>query len=214
MPKTIIIGKQGQQRIPLTQADISRKHCKITLNEDKTLTLEDTSTYGTYIDGVRILKTIVTPNTIVQLGNSYKVKVSQLVPQDFISYSLRPLKPIWEEYDARKNEIMTKNAKRANLQRLQGLFSSAAMCIGFINTVPIEIRGVLMGIAFILGVVFFVLGQKTANSLPQQLAALQAEYTRRYVCPCPGCNRPFQLIPYVNIEYTTGCPSCHCQYTH
>lgn len=218
MSKTITIGKQGQQRMALTDSSISRKHCSITLNDNNTLTLKDEgSTNGTYVNDIQIIQTTVQPDTIIRLGPSFRVKVADLLPPDFIpapTFSLRPLKPVWEEYNERKNEIMTRNAKRANLQRLQGLFSSAAMCIGFIDAVPLAFRGLLMAIAFILGVVFFVLGQKTANSLPLQLEELQNEYSRKYVCPNPNCRRPFQLIPYLNIEFTPGCPSCRCKYTH
>lgn len=218
MSKTITIGKHGQQKIPLTEPTISRKHCSITLNNDNTLTLKDeNSSYGTFVNDIQIIQTQVQPDTIIQLGRSYKVKVADLLPPEFLpipTFSLRPLKSVWEEYNEKKNDIMTRNAKRANLQRLQGLFSSAAMCIGFIESVPMAFRAIFMAIAFILGVVFFILGQKTANSLPLQLEELQAEYSRKYICPNPKCKRPFQLIPYLNIEFTPGCPSCRCKYTH
>ena len=39
----IIVGRKGQQKVPITDMAVSREHCKLTANPDGTFTLENLS---------------------------------------------------------------------------------------------------------------------------------------------------------------------------
>lgn len=215
----IIVGREGTQKMPLKDvAGVSRKHCILTDNLDGTFTLEDKSSYGTFIDGVQVIQAQVTPDTILQLGPQFKVKVADLLPKvpqaPAPEFSLIPLRAVWEEYNQRKLAIQAENAKKANQQRYQGLFSTLGMVAGIVPGIPMFVRIICVAASLGLCVFFIVRGSKTANSLPLQMQALDDEFRRRYKCPNPKCGRPFPLMHYDNIEFTPSCPACKCKYTH
>ncbi len=67
----IILGRDGTQKTPITDQTVSRKHCKLTVNDDGTYTLENLSASGTKVDGQSIIRTTVNPNSRIQLGPSF-----------------------------------------------------------------------------------------------------------------------------------------------
>lgn len=81
----IIIGRQGNQKTPITDPSVSRKHCKVTINPDGTYTIENLSDYGTKVNGTSIIRTTVTLDSVLELGPSYKAKLKDLIgfPQQF-----------------------------------------------------------------------------------------------------------------------------------
>lgn len=129
------------------------------------------------------------------------------------TFSLKPMKAVWNEYDSKRMEIMNNAAKFANRQRLQGIFSMLGMCIGFIQGIDQTLRMVLVFAALCVGVYFFIRGS-IGISVQQQLHDLDEEYAKKYRCPNPDCGRPFGAIPYRNIEYNKQCLACGCKYTH
>lgn len=215
----IIVGREGNQKMPLKDVPgVSRKHCILTDNLDGSFTVEDTSKLGTFVNGIQIIQTKVTPDTVIQLGPQFKVKVADLLPKlpppPAQEFSLIPLRAVWDEYEQRKLGLQAENAKKANQQRYQGLLSTLGMVAGVIPGIPMILRIICMVASLGLGVFFLVRGSKTANSLPLQMKALDDEFRRRYKCPNPQCGRPFALTHYENIEYTPSCPACKCKYTH
>lgn len=213
----IIIGRQGTQRIPITDATVSRRHCKLTDNGNGTYTLENISlTACTYVEGKQVIKTIVRSDTIIQLGPNFRAKVSELVPPPAVKkpvYSLRPLKAVWEDYDQRKLAIQEKAARQVNMSRLQGILSMCGMCISFIPGFSMGLRVVIVVAALAVGVYFFLKGMND-DSVQRKLRDLDEEYASLYKCPNPECGRPFGSMPYRNIEFTKQCMACGCKYTH
>ena len=69
----IIVGRKGQQRTPITDLSVSREHCKLTSNMNGTYTIENLSANGTYIDARSVIRSVVTPDTIIQLGATFKI---------------------------------------------------------------------------------------------------------------------------------------------
>ena len=76
----IIIGRKGTQRTPITDTTVSREHCKLTINADGTYTLENLSINGTFVNGNSIIRTVVTPDTILRLGANFSIAVRDLLP--------------------------------------------------------------------------------------------------------------------------------------
>jgi pSer/pThr/pTyr-binding forkhead associated (FHA) protein len=76
----IIVGRKGQQRAAITDLSVSREHCKLTSNADGTYLLENLSANGTYVDGRSVVRSVVTADTVIQLGATFKIIVKDLLP--------------------------------------------------------------------------------------------------------------------------------------
>lgn len=216
------IGQAGM--VPLS---VSRRHCKLIVNGTN-IHIENIKAQNvTFVDGNQIISKGITPSSRVQLGEEkFLVPLQQILqlagcsmgngmaPQkEMPTFSLKPMKAVWNEYDSKRMEIMNNAAKFANRQRLQGIFSMLGMCIGFIQGIDQTLRMVLVFAALCVGVYFFIRGS-IGISVQQQLHDLDEEYAKKYRCPNPDCGRPFGAIPYRNIEYNKQCLACGCKYTH
>ena len=214
------IGAAGS--VPLS---VSRQHCKLTVNGSN-ITIENIKAQNiTFVDGNQIFSKSISATSKVQLGEErFLIPLQQILQlatgtpvgqqqPDVPTYSLKPLKSIWEEYDNRKLEIQNNAAKSANKQRLQGILSMLGMCIGFIPSIDQTIRIVIVVAALAIAIYFFVKGSMN-TTVQQQLHDLDEEFAKKYKCPNPKCGRPFGVIPYRNIEYNKQCLACGCKYTH
>ena len=214
------IGAAGS--VPLS---VSRQHCKLTVNGSN-ITIENIKAQNiTFVDGNQIFSKSISATSKVQLGEErFLIPLQQILQlatgapvgqqqPNVPTYSLKPLKSVWEEYDDRKMEIQNNAAKSANRQRLQGILSMLGMCIGFIPGIDQTIRIVIVVAALAIAIYFFVKGSMNAT-VQQQLHDLDEEFAKKYKCPNPKCGRPFGAIPYRNIEYNKQCLACGCKYTH
>ena len=75
----IIIGRQGNQKTPITDPTVSRQHCKVSDNGDGTYTVENLSSSGTKIDGMDIIRATAKPDSRIQLGQSYTATLRELI---------------------------------------------------------------------------------------------------------------------------------------
>lgn len=209
-------------------ASVSRKHCKIIINGSN-MSIENLKAENvTFVDGNQIFSKGITATSKVQLGDEkYSVPLQQIIslatgkpattgggqqPQA-PEFSLKPLGPIWKEYDRRRLEIQEEAAKSANRQRLQGILSMLGMCIGFIPGIDQSIRIVIIVAALLVAVYFFYKGS-TDTSIQRKLHDLEDEYAGKYNCPNPKCGKPFGNVPYRQIEHNKQCFACGCKYTH
>ena len=158
----VIVGKQGNQRIPITDQYVSRKHCKLTSNGDGSYTIENLSQNGTFVNGRKILKTKVHADTEIQLGPNFTVKVSELLPitNSIASnkqsapqkeYSIKPLEAIWNEYHDSLLDLQAKQHRLGLLIRIPMLFT----VIGGVLTALIsdDYRFVTLGISILAGII-------------------------------------------------------------
>ena len=211
------IGQAGW--VPLS---VSRHHCKITVNGSK-INIENIKAQNvTFVDGNQIFSKSITSTSKVQLGEEkFPVPLQQILQLVGVStastevptFSLKPLKAVWEEYDNRRMEMQNNASKSANNQRLQGILSMLGACIGLIPGMDITLRIVIVVAALSISVYFFMKG-RIGTTVQQQLHDLDEEYAKKYKCPNPACGRPFGTIPYRNIEYNKQCLACGCKYTH
>ena len=195
--------------VPLS---VSRRHCRIVVNGNN-ISIENIKTQNaTFVDGNQILRKDIAPTSLVQLiltsGRS-----DGYAQKEVPTFSLKPMKAVWEEYDKRRMKIQNNAAKSANKQRLQGIFSMLGMCIGFIPGIDPTIRIIIIIAALSIAVYFFIKGS-VGTTVQQQLHDLDDEFAYKYKCPNPECGKPFGPIPYRNIKYSKQCFSCGCKYTH
>ena len=126
-------------------ASVSRKHCKITINGNN-MSIENLKPQNiTFVDDSQVFSKGITETSKVQLGNEkYTVPLQQVIQlatgtsatgsgttqqpkAETPTFTLKPLKEIWDEYDRRKLEIQEAAAKSANMSRLQGILSMCGM---------------------------------------------------------------------------------------
>ena len=215
------IGQAGS--VPLS---VSRRHCKLTI-ADSRMSIENIKMQNvTFVDGNQVCSKVISPTSKVQLGEGrYTIPLQQILtlatgvaksttPQTPTpTFSLRPLKSVWEEYDQRRLAILEKTSKNANRQRLQGILSLLGMCISFIPGIDQHIRIIVVVAALALAIYFFIKGQ-TNTIVQKQIHDLDEELAKKYKCTNPKCGRPFGAIPYRQIEFTPKCMACGCNYTH
>lgn len=216
------VGQAGT--VPLS---VSRRHCKVSVNGSD-ISIENIKDQNiTFVDGNQIIRKAITPTSRVQLGEEkFLVPLQQILnladvstgdvdgsQKEVPTFSLKPMKTVWEEYDKRRMEIQNNAAKSANKQRLQGILSMSGMCLGFIPGIDPAIRIVIIVAALSIAVYFFIKGS-VGTTVQQQLHDLDDEYAKKYKCPNPACGRPFGAIPYRTIEYNKQCFACGCKYTH
>ena len=212
------IGAAGS--VPLS---VSRQHCKVTVNGSD-ITIENIKVQNiTFVDGNQIVSKTISATSKVQLGEErFLIPLQQILQlatggkvgaPEVPTFSLKPLKSVWEEYDQRKMEIQNHAAKSANKQRLQGILSMLGMCVGFIPGIDQTVRIVIIVAALAIAVYFFIKGSMN-ESVQQQLHDLDEEFAKKYKCPNPKCGKPFGSVPYRNIEYNKQCFACGCKYTH
>lgn len=85
----ILVGKGGNQSLPITDESVSKIHCKIEILDSGRIVVTNISPSGTFVNGNRIIKrTIITPDDELRLGTAFSVKVSELIEQeDFSRYT-------------------------------------------------------------------------------------------------------------------------------
>ena len=204
----------ANQRSPITDATVSRKHCIITDNGDGTWTLQNLSGNGTLVDGVQKNKGIVRPETVLQMG-SLRIKVADLLPIEKKPeqvYSLRHLENVWRQYEQDKIDIQIASAKLANKQRLLSICSTVGMLFYFIEGLGF-VRFILMAAAAVGGIYFFLKGINKDNISVVKNQKVDEEYESKYKCPNPACDRYFGYRKFNDIRYTKQCPACGCKYT-
>lgn len=218
----IIVGKQGNQRIPITDQYVSRKHCKITSNGDGSYTIENLSQNGTFVNGRKILKTKVHADTEIQLGPNFTVKVSELLPitNSIASnkqsapqkeYSIKPLEAIWNEYHDSLLDLQAKQHRLGLLIRIPMLFT----VIGGVLTALIsdDYRFVTLGISILAGIIMIYGFIKSKNFVfAKEKDRLDIEFQDKYICPNPECNHFLGNKPYKILSQDKCCGYCRCKY--
>ena len=209
---------------------VSRTHCLLTVeySDDvnrtvKSIVVKNVKMQNTtYVDGQEIEQKVVKENSKVQLGfERYPLdlpaiiaKLRSMLPEVKVepkTYSILPLKTVWEEYDHTKLGITTSSVKSANRQRLQGILSMFGVLVGFIPGVPSTIRVVIIGAALVMAVYFFVKGSVGAP-VHKRLHDLDEDFRKRYVCPNPECHHYLGQTPYDVLRQNKGCIYCKCKY--
>lgn len=234
----IIIGRKGTQRTPITDTTVSREHCKLTINADGTYTLENLSINGTFVNGNSIIRTVVTPDTILRLGANFSIAVRDLLPlqsanikprqaqqqnplqqfakpavdpnQERYEMEFRKLKSVYEKYTADKLAIQ----KEAGMTNFYRMLPMTLMAIVSLGAACIPGLGALSPVIAVVGLgllVFSLFKSYNGNrDNPEKLEALNKQFMIDYVCP--KCGNFLGFIPYENLENKSTCNFCKCKW--
>ncbi len=212
----IIVGREGQQGIKISDSTVSRKHCKITKNSDGTYTIENLSKNGTYVNGQKIIKTNVTADTEIQLGPVFRITVKQLLagsggyPEDFIA-KFRKLEEVYDKYSNDKIAIQ-KQAAKINFYRmlpmaLLSLITLGSLAIPGLGSISPFI-GLIGGGLVLYSLVKFY-SSNTGN--PEKIEALNKQFMIDYVCP--KCGNFLGFIPHKTLANKSTCNYCKCKWS-
>lgn len=223
-PQVITIGRATDNTLVVNQPSVSKHHAKVTFVTDHVVLLEDTdSTFGTTVDGRRIQKTIIGPDSRVLLGQTEELDYRRILalrtpqmpppppmpspppkkdPLDFRE-EFKGLEKVQELY------LETREVIQLNNPRQQGRLR-AGLALMPIAGLAFGPAGLIAGAA--IGFVSQILAAEFLN--PQQkLVALEKEYKRNYVCPNPVCNRPLGNTPYIDLKTRKQCPTCKAKWS-
>lgn len=237
----IIIGKQGNQKITITEPTVSRKHCKVINNGDGTYIIENLSPNGTKVNGTNIIRTTATLDSILELGPSYKATLRELIgtPVDYTkstadhnvcnqptpqiptsepkpevkTYNISHLRHVWENYNNKNIEAAEKQRK-INLTRTGlGIFTMCAMpTIFFLGPVGLAGLGYALTGIGIVGNIYSFFGLKNSESTAEKQRR-QEEFDDAWVCPNPACGKTLLAKNYkMLVKNHQSCPYCKSKY--
>jgi pSer/pThr/pTyr-binding forkhead associated (FHA) protein len=219
MSRVIVIGKEGNQAITITEPTVSRRHAELIIDDKGQMRLRDTqSANGTYImkkDGSaeRINEMIVSANMIIRLGPTLRVKIGDLIPESFNQVDISALRYISQHYYKRKVELEQKIATNQKLQMLTSIITIVGMSAGAL-VVPDNGGfpwGKVISVVFVLvlaGSLFLYLITQSKKIIEEK-NTLDLNYRKNYICP--SCHYSLGQAIYENI-LGTQCPKCHKEF--
>lgn len=224
----IIIGRKGTQRTPITDATVSREHCRLTVHPDGSMTLENLSQSGTSVDGRSIIKTSVTPDTIIQLGAQFKIAIKDILPipqqkvakseekkaatvdtTDYTRQFMR-LRDVYDKYSAEKIAIQ-KEAGMANFYRMLPMTLLSLIGLGAAAIPALGSVAPFIAVAGI-GLLTYSLVKSYNGSKenPERMEALNRQFMIDYVCP--KCGNFLGFVPFEMLQNKRQCNLCKCQW--
>ncbi len=216
----IIIGRQGNQKTPITDPTVSRRHCKVTANGDGTYTVENLSSSGTRLDGRDIVRATARPESRRQLGPTFSATLGELISpaetggnhgkddDEGRTFNITHLRHVWEDFNA-TNLAKADEQRKINLMRAGlGIFTMCAMpTIFFFGPVGYVLTGI--GVA---GNIYSFTGMKNAET-PAERQARHDKFDDQWVCPNPDCGRSLLAKNYkLLVRNYQSCPYCKSKY--
>ena len=233
----IIVGRRGEQSFPIMDKAVSGKHLKLTTMPDGNVQVEDLgSTNGTFIDGIRIIKKVVSRNTVVQMGSTFAFRINDVLPEvktpsvnplgNTISGETRivpptPSKPeydeeilrkfqnlesVWNKYQEEKINLQKNNASKGFLRMLPMFVLGG---LGYlISCIPelAQFRTAITLAGLGIGIIITWISYKRATSLPEQMEKLNQQFQIDYVCP--KCKQFLGFTPFEGLKNRGQCSAC------
>lgn len=186
-------------------ASIGSQHCKLTINNGlMRLKNLDVNNY-TYVNGQSIESKAVTMEDKIELGSDhYLIDWTLLKP--FLPIDIRPLKKVWDHYEAENLKIQIKERKFNALRSATGLITMLAIALSIAGGGRNKWYLALYAIAIIVSVAFFIKAYMDSSKLPQKRQELSKQFQRDYVCP--HCGHFMGNQPYDILAQNGCCPYC------
>ena len=209
-PQVITIGRAPDNALVVNRPSVSKHHATVTFITDHIFLLKDeNSTFGTNVDGRRILQTVIGPDNQVLLGQLEPLDYRQILALR-VSQTLPP--PIPKVPPVPKPDPLDFRAEFAELAKVQELYAEARKAIQTKG----PLKQTYIRAAFSLVPLFgSAIGQIAAAhfvNIPHKLMALEEEFKRVYVCPNPTCKKPFGNAPHADLAARKQCPGCKAKW--
>ena len=207
--QTVFVGNPGS--VP---KDVSRKHCKIKL-DNNTIIVEDlTDNNFIYINGTDCKKKSgISLYDSIELGPSrYHLDLEAIlrIVSSKKAYSIKHLKTIYDDYQKTKFDMQVKQGKLNALSALPGVLSMTS--IGIAVFLP-NARIVMIALAALFALAFALIRYKNASKVPLRSKEIEDSFREKYVCPNPSCNHFLGFTPYNELIKNRSCPYCKSKFT-
>ncbi len=197
---------------------VSREHCKLTVNDDGTFTIENLKAENqTLVNGLPIASKRITPNDVVELGwQRYRLDwnlVFEVIPK---MVNISHLRLVKQRYDEETQKLTVKQGRANALRSITSVLSMGAIAVGFFGMTKSDgevdwVRIILYALAILLTVGFTIKSFIDASKLPQQRKDLQDWFTRNYTCP--NCGKFMGNQDYDHgVSLMECCPACKAKF--
>ncbi|WP_234736893.1 FHA domain-containing protein [Tellurirhabdus bombi] len=204
---TYSIGRNSDNRIVLANEKISRYHAQLTQLSPHNFLLEDLeSKHGTFVNGFRTSRKIVSPEDHIFLATSALV-VADLLREDNssqdITQTFQALKVVHEQYP----ELRKGCRNREKMIRMGSVILSSAIGVSAILTSggTLPVLQILSSAG--LGMLIPTLSS-TILSTEEKIEILDREYREIYRCPNPNCRDPFGNREWNSLARQKSCSKC------
>ncbi len=203
--------------VPEHYSMVSRKHAIVEIGED-VMTFEDSSSNGSWVNGVPVRKKQISDGDLIMLGdkdNGYRLDI-HLVKQKIEAYKnknridfsseFKTLKLVYNNYNNASNQIKKKYKSKTSLPQI--LFSVAGMilffALGQVFDIPPQI-GMFFYIAVPTIAVFLFSLKQDSNAMQRELLLTKHNLAKEYLCP--KCRKPLNIdLPIEILEQEKTCP--------
>ena len=212
-----IIGRNGN--IVVGSPQVSHKHAKLTRNDDGSFVLEDlSSTNGTYVNGIQIVRKTITIHDKVQLAGIVDIDLTPYMqtgpPKDDpgIIGQFQKLKDVYDEYNRNKINIQSKTittvmVKRSLPMAIPVLMGIMALGMGEWGKYAALIGAGISLIALIYGMIS---ASNDQAKLPEKLTELEDQLRVDYVCP--KCKNFLGNLPWLSLYNRGSCSHCRSKW--
>jgi len=195
---------------------VSRKHCKVTVDDEAKVTIEDiTDNNFMYINGAdcKRKKGLELTDTVELGPTRYRLDLESIVKglSSNQSYSIAPLKEIYETYEKEKISFQVKQGRLNAISSLPIILTTVSGFLAFLldgQTVKV-VFGLLAGLLLLT---FFIIRWVLADKNPKMLKQREDTFREEYVCPNPACRRFLGATPYKELLKNKSCPYCRAKY--
>ena len=207
--QTFFVGIPGS--VP---KDVSRKHCKLTIDNDS-ISIEDlTDNNITYVNGIDCKKKRgISLQDNIELGPSrYNLDLESVVKvaTSKQAYSIKHLKVVYEDYQQAKFDMQVKQGKLNALSALPGVLSMTS--IGIAVFLP-DARMYMIAIAALFALAFALIRYINASKVPLKSREIEDSFREKYICPNPTCKHFLGFTPYNELMKNRSCPYCRSKFT-
>lgn len=210
--KTVYFGNPGS--VP---KEVSRHHCKITIDENNKVTIEDlTEDNFFFVNGIDCKrKGNVDLTDTIELGpTKYKLDLETIFAafSSKQSYDISHLEEVYDNFEKDKFKYQVKQGRFAALSSIPIALSMLSGLIAFVYEDPL-VKKILVGVAFSLLVLFAVVRFVNADKNPRLLKQREDAFREKYVCPNPACRHFLGATPYKELVKNKNCPYCKAKFT-
>jgi pSer/pThr/pTyr-binding forkhead associated (FHA) protein len=192
------IGRNDDNDIKIKRPEVSGHHCTITIVSENVIVLEDNgSTNGTFVNGTRIKRALITPQDEVMLAK-LKVKFDKIFEKHSTAKSASQATPP-------PAQTLNFTEEFAQLKPVYEAYREAKLAA--MGSGTLKQKGLQAALSFIpfVGSALGILASSTVN--PQEkIFALTEEFKINYVCP--KCKRFLGDLPWQNLANQKKCVAC------
>lgn len=229
----ILVGREvsGPYTKAIANACVSGKHCTISNLGNGSFRIEDHSSYGTYINNVKLhnASQTVKADATIMLGSnnpSYgaRLNLKELFPEggditeDKYKELFKELESIWNNYNRRNLEIQETLSSGTMTKRMLPTMLLGAVMALVTYIAPQSFRPALSVLTAVLPVIVFIAAsawaKRSMHKLNVEKQQLQEDFMMTYVCPNPKCRHSFGNKPWKVLikDPNPYCPKCKKRY--